>query len=341
MRCSCKAAALLVLCVSIVVGVLVLPPFAAHTRDDSTAQGTTILRFLGSTEPKDEAHRCADHYAGDMLPGALHVALTSFAWVRTFLLAKTKETVPGCYEALVARTNYFDQQALAYLTNIEAGGGGNNNNNNNITQFVILGAGFDTRAYRFAALLQTQGIATFEVDLPAVQALKRARVARNLPRNETAHVRFVATDFGGDDLRRSLTQHGFDESRRTLFLWEGVTPYLDAASVSRTLNVLRSKLGGASGVLLFDFAPLVDMHDDDALNACYGARELLTHIRSVGEPATFALPVADLDFFLERHGFELVDHQAPRSLARWITNARGETLGRIACHQHVVVATFQ
>jgi methyltransferase (TIGR00027 family) len=102
-----------------------------------------------------------------------------------------------------------------------------------IDQLVILGAGFDTRAWRLDAL---QNATVFEVDHPATQALKRERAAA-IPA-KAREVRFVATDFQQGDLSASLRAAGYDASLPAFWLWEGVTVYLRPEAVAANLEAL-------------------------------------------------------------------------------------------------------
>ena len=98
---------------------------------------------------------------------------------------------------------------------------------NGAQQLVILGAGYDSRALRFAPLLTAHGVEVFEVDLASTQREKRAVLQRNnieIPK----HLRFVAVDFGRDDTRQLLVQHGYDAAKQTVFILEGVAPYISA-----------------------------------------------------------------------------------------------------------------
>jgi methyltransferase (TIGR00027 family) len=101
-------------------------------------------------------------------------------------------------------------------------------------QVVILGAGLDTRAWRLEALRNRR---VFEVDHPATQAYKLARVPDLGP--ALASVTFVAVDFTKDDLTTSLLDAGFDPAVPTTWAWEGVTMYLDDAALRSTLGVIR------------------------------------------------------------------------------------------------------
>jgi len=100
-----------------------------------------------------------------------------------------------------------------------------------IAQLVILGAGFDTRAWRLGALEEAT---VFEVDHPSTQALKRER-AEAIP-TKARQVRFVATDFQRDELAASLRAAGYDVGRPTFWLWEGVTMYLRPEAVAANLS---------------------------------------------------------------------------------------------------------
>ncbi len=112
-------------------------------------------------------------------------------------------------------------------------------------QLVVLGAGLDSRAVRLAG----QGVATFEVDTPATQAEKRRRVAAVAGYPDDA-VTYVATDFEHDgDITARLLDAGFDPQRPAVVVWEGVTYYLDDASIVATLRELAIGLHPDSTVL--------------------------------------------------------------------------------------------
>ncbi len=117
------------------------------------------------------------------------------------------------------RTGFFDRTIAEAIA--DAG----------IEQFVILGAGWDARAW---GMLADAGVRVFEVDAPATQAAKRRAVeAAGL---STEHVSFVATDFLEKSWLEALRETDFDPTRTTYLLWEGVTPYLDMDAVSATLR---------------------------------------------------------------------------------------------------------
>jgi len=124
------------------------------------------------------------------------------------------------HEYLRARTAFFDRVVVTAL-------------DRGVRQVVIGGAGYDGRALRYAR----PGVRWFEVDHPATQADKTARVAR-LGVN-AAHISFIAADFTADPIAAPLLAAGLDPSRPTLFLLEGVAVYLERPVVARVLAAFR------------------------------------------------------------------------------------------------------
>lgn len=102
-----------------------------------------------------------------------------------------------------------------------------------VEQLVILGAGFDTRAWRLDALRETT---VFEVDHPDTQAVKRKRAAGMLAK--ARDVRFVGVDFHLDEMAASLRAAGYDVNRPGFWLWEGVTMYLRPDAVAASLDAM-------------------------------------------------------------------------------------------------------
>ena len=128
------------------------------------------------------------------------------------------ETVADLF---VARTLYFGRILERVLPEVE--------------QFVLLGAGYDTRAY---GPLMSDGVACFELDHPRVQELKRSNLGE--AGIDASRVTFVPVDFGRDDAFEKLAASGYDPGRKTAFLWEGVTLYLGEDDVRKTLRGVRA-----------------------------------------------------------------------------------------------------
>jgi methyltransferase (TIGR00027 family) len=113
------------------------------------------------------------------------------------------------------------------------------------TQLVILGAGFDGRAWRMS---QLSGVRVFEVDHPATQVVKRSR-AQGLP-HAIADVTFVALDFEHGSLSDALQRAGHDASRPTCWIWEGVVMYLTHEAMRATLSGVASRSAEGSALIV-------------------------------------------------------------------------------------------
>jgi len=105
-----------------------------------------------------------------------------------------------------------------------------------VSQLVNLGAGLDGRAWRMTEL---SNAVVFEVDHPDAQAEKRLRAAALTP--VAKEVRFVPVDFARDSLDTALARAGHEAQTPTMWLWEGVVPYLTAVQVETTLAVIQSR----------------------------------------------------------------------------------------------------
>lgn len=126
-----------------------------------------------------------------------------------------------------ARTRFFDN---AVVGAVEEG----------IDQLVLLGAGYDGRAFRY----REPTTRWFEVDHRATQADKRSRL-RALG-VDCSHVAFVPCDLATDDVGTALAVAGHDSSRATLFVAEALLPYLPLAAVERTLRAMSERRGPGS-----------------------------------------------------------------------------------------------
>jgi len=133
---------------------------------------------------------------------------------------------------MIARTSYFDEIIEARIDEVE--------------QFVVLGAGYDTRAY---GKFNREGVTFFELDQSSIQAHKRkALVDAGI---DADHVRFATVNFEAENAFDKLIEAGYDPSKKTLFLWEGVTLYLSEADVRKMMTDIHAHAAPGS-VLLAD-----------------------------------------------------------------------------------------
>lgn len=135
-----------------------------------------------------------------------------------------EQGVPFVELYLSLRAAYLDRETERWL-------------DRGIRSVVLLGAGLDTRAARLAR----PGVRFFEVDHPATQADKRARVAA-LPGYPVDNATYVPCDFTKDDFVDQLAAAGHRPDKPTLLIWEGVTFYLEEEAVRATLRRVAERL---------------------------------------------------------------------------------------------------
>jgi methyltransferase (TIGR00027 family) len=172
-------------------------------------------------------------------------------------------------------------------------------------QLVILGAGWDTRAYN---LPEGAGVPIFELDTAEMQMAKRA--ALRTAGIDTTQVTFLTVDFNKEPFMESLGQHGFDPEVPTFFLWEGVVHYLEEEVVHATLDAVSAQAARGS-VIAFDYASreIVEGSGSPLF------RLAVKSLQAMGETWRFGIStrpparkqVADL---LEAHGLELERYEA-------------------------------
>ncbi len=160
---------------------------------------------------------------------------------------------------LAARTMFFDRVVVGTL-------------DRGATQAVIVGAGYDGRAFRYAK----PGVSWFEVDHPDTQRDKRARIERL--GIDAEHVRFVAADFAHDDVAAALQMGGFDPSASTVFICEGVAVYLDRPVLVTLLRAIRS-VAASSSRLAISLSLTPETEEAEARQEWFRAR-----VAAVGEP---------------------------------------------------------
>jgi len=166
-----------------------------------------------------------------------------------------------------------------------------------VRQYVILGAGLDTFAYRnpFPSLR------VFEADFPATQEMKRAMLAEAgiaVPENLT----FVPLDFEHKTLTASLSEAGVDAAAPTFFGWLGVIPYLTLEAFRATLATIGQSAAG-SGVS-FDYALPPETLSPEGRIAF---ERLADRVAAAGEPFQLFLTQEALEAELEQAGFGRVE----------------------------------
>lgn len=194
---------------------------------------------------------------------------------------------PGLIGFVVCRTRYIDDYLDQCLQN-------------GTKQVVILGAGLDSRAYRFAAFKEQ--VKVFEVDQPATQAAKIARL-KKVFHEVPKHVTYVPIDFNEESLNK-LTDFEYQFSLKTLFVWEGVVPYLKPEAVDATLAWVHTNSAPDSSIIFDYIYP-------SAFSGKHRREEVKlsqwTH-RFTGEALIFGIEKEEIVDFMTQRGFtDVVD----------------------------------
>jgi methyltransferase (TIGR00027 family) len=277
-----------------------------HGKFSRTAHSVAIRRA---------AHQLLDHPRVHDDPLALAVIGAEAARTLQEELHKQQETRARALRAfLAARGRYAEDQLKQALAQ-------------GVSQYVVLGAGLDTFAFRNPH----PGLRIFEVDHPATQSWKLERLREAGVAIPTS-VAFVAVDLEEQSLGAALALYGFSSTESAFFSWLGVTPYLKREACLSTLGYI-GKLPTRSGVV-FDFAVTPDLLDT-AQRAAISA--LSARVAAVGEPFQLFFHPEELAADLELCGFRDVEILAGEQINDRYFKDRTDglrivgSLGRLTC----------
>ncbi|HEY90041.1 MAG TPA: SAM-dependent methyltransferase [Thermoflexia bacterium] len=219
------------------------------------------------------------------------------------------------------RTAYFDRLFVEAL-------------NNKIPQIVLLGAGYDSRAYRFAKLIH--GTKIFELDIAPTQdrkkkCLKKTKI--DIPQQVT----FVPINFNQESLKNILQEAGYQSHQETLFIWEGVSYYLTAESVDATLEFISHSLPKES-LIAFDYTVSIT---EDNMN-CYGVKEFARTMKEhhANEELLFSIAEGEIESFLAQRNLKVVEHLDNKEIERThLIAAQGSSMGQITGHFRFILAS--
>ena len=244
-----------------------------------------LFRAIESSRPAESRLFC-DPYAALFLNGWrkwVYQATRFHAGLRLIERLLDRNS-PGARAAGIARTQWIDAEVTSALEES--------------TQLVLLGAGFDTRAYRLPA---AQRVTTFELDRSETSLTKQA-ILRKRMGSLPKQVQFVVIDFNKQSVSDALSGAGFDAASRACFVWEGVSNYLSADAVDDVLRQISKSAAGS--VLLFTY---IDRRVLDRPHQFLGAQKLLSRLRSYGEPWTFGLYPEEIGQYLSARNLRLLE----------------------------------
>jgi len=287
-----------------------MPKKGVEKRHSETALFAALYRAVANKEFKNERFG-SDYLAEYFLPSHFRFFI-KFKKIRANVKNKSNKLTPGMYEYVLARTAFFDNVFIDAL-------------NKNIPQIVLLGAGYDTRAYRFAKLNNTTKI--IDLDIATTQnrkkkCLKKAQI--DIPK----HVTLVPINFNKESLKNVLEKAGYENNEKTLFIWEGVSYYLEPDSVDATLEFVKYSSHNES-VIAFDYAISIS---EENINNYYGVKEFAQTWRKhrSNELFRFAIDEGRIESFLEQRGLKIVTHLDNKEIEKtFLLNENGSLIGQI------------
>lgn len=211
--------------------------------------------------------------------------LLKFNAMRKILILMYNLTITGLLGLQVCRTKYIDDILKKAV-------------DEGISQVVILGTGFDTRAYRISSNNQ---IMIFEADLSIILDRKESIIKNYLgvlPEN----IVFTPIDFNCQKLDEILEAKGLNLSKPVLFIWEGVTQYITEDAIDNTLKFISKSSSGSRLVFTYVLKRFIDGTSD-----MVGVESLLTTFKSEEQPFYFGLNPSELGEFLSKYNLSLIE----------------------------------
>jgi methyltransferase (TIGR00027 family) len=272
-----------------------------------TASAVCEYRAIGAQHP-DPKLRNPDDLAGRLCERRSALP-RDYAEARTYIANLGVQH--ASYFFINARTLYIDSA----LERAAAEGA---------TQVVVLGAGFDSRAYRFRA--SHPQLRFFEVDLPQMVEEKKKRIAAALGAVPD-YVQYAPIDFDRQTLEEVLPALGYDARQKSFFILEGVTMYVNAAGNGATLRFISRHAAPGSRVIYDYVLSQVIRGKYDGL---YGIGEVATAVAVIGEPYVTGWTPREAAAFARKQGLvPMEDLDAKELTRRYLIGADGKPDGRM------------
>ena len=290
---------------------------------DGTAQGVAKQRLIETIAGADK-RVINDPYADSFVIGSGFIKLMGHklnAWL-------SEKLAPGFHEHLISRTKFIDELIEKSAVN-------------GTEQYVILGAGYDSRAHR---LELPSSLKIFEVDQPEVSDNKLAKLPKELPNSD--NVTYVNIDFSYQSLTEQLIVAGFDQKKSAIFTLEGVSQYITKEAVSSTIKELASLTKDTHSIFFMSY---VDELLDKNPEACFGEgypnpakkASLIKGLSAkVGEPWISFYNGAEIEDLLSQNGYSIEENVTLEDLNSLYFSPVGRTLNenQIFKLEHFVVA---
>ena len=259
-------------------------------KKDGTAQVIALHRLI-ETLDKENKRVISDSYANNFVFGGSLFKLIGYK-LNTFIL---KSIVPGLHEHLIARTKYLDDIVKK-------------NVKNGFKQYVILAAGYDSRANR---LKLPSDLNIFELDQSEVQKRKLAILDKIIPRSKK--ITYIDIDFSEESITNKLSNNGFDNRKNTIFTLEGLSQYITKDSFSSTLKEISQLTKKTKTTIFFSYTDIVIKQSPQHLfgKGYPNPKKIIDRIKKIvnafGEPWVSFYSKNEIEKLLIKNGFKLKD----------------------------------
>jgi len=287
------------------------------------AHGFAALRTLG-TQEEDDRVRCQDDVAHLFAPSFL--GMTSF--IRKF---GTRFVYPGLYETVLATTRVTDDTFRDLINQNHFKG----DPKKQIEQVVVLGADYGTLLVRWSQLLRVRGVKCFEVDLFGYQKskLKMLKAAEKelasafyLPDS----IQYLEADKLGN-LQQSLEAHSFQAAKPTLWVIDGVLPFVSSALVDSLLSNIRSVSGAHCCILLTAVPKMPALTESMSAESYHYTEQAIVALRSLFPKrlGSFEMDMSQVTKWCRARGFDLMKNLGPQAQQVQLLRLDGTMVGQV------------
>jgi methyltransferase (TIGR00027 family) len=242
---------------------------SVENKPSETALNVAICRALAAHEERTEI-KGPDFMAELFLPEEVKRHFQNAASIKSVI---DRGISSALYAYIIARTAFFDEAVKKALEH-------------DIPQIVFLGAGYDTRTYRFRQLIKNTRI--FEMDIQSTQQ-RKLKILSDAKVPLPEQLSFVTINFKTEKIENALEKKGYNRSLQTLFVWEGVSYYLADEAIDETLRFVHDYSAPGSAI-------------------CFDYMTEKTESVHVGEPFRFWIAPDKVKPFLAERGLTVKEH---------------------------------
>jgi len=239
--------------------------------------------------------------------------------MRSLLLKKVGPQ--GIYEYVIARTKIIDEIFLNAISN-------------NFDQILLFGAGFDSRGIRLIDGNEKTRIFELDVKTTISDKLKQYKKRKIDP----GKIIFVEIDFNTEKIENKLKTAGFQYDKKTLYILEGITMYLNESAINEDFKFITESAGMGSEAV-FDYIYQSVLEEE---NLYYGEQQIYQRVKKSGEGWTFGIAEGGINNFLQQRGLELIEHMDSHKLEeKHFQDKNGNILGKVNGTHCIVYAKIK